>query len=312
LLGSPYGQSKGATTGRPWRGFLVALFVGLTAAACAADADEPGAIADAPTSDAPVAAVDGDDCDEGFRLMDGEQLVLGKSVCIPARPERIAVLTGEATLFAALFDLPLVAYSGFFVDSLATSNPELQDELDAVLSDATDVERGTGLSFEALAAAEPDLIYLFDNAGESIDDLPLYEEIAPTVMAIDTAGSRERTLFAAEVLGIADEVAAQYDAVDARARELGELLAAQGATPPTVSTIGFWDQSEPYVFTDEGSFSFNDVFEKAGISIVSEGLTDVSTLSLEQLDRVDADKMIVVLARPDSATFFTSLRESPL
>jgi hypothetical protein len=170
----------------------------------------------------------------------------------PGTPESIAVLTGEATLFAALFDLPLVAYSGFFVDALATSNPELQDELDAVLSDATDVERGTGLSFEALAA-EPDLIYLFDNAGESIDDLPLYEEIAPTVMATDTAGHRERTLFAAEVLGITDEVAAQYDAVDTRARELGELLAAQGATPPMVSTIGFWDQSEPYVFSDGGN-----------------------------------------------------------
>jgi ABC-type Fe3+-hydroxamate transport system substrate-binding protein len=290
----------------PRRGALVALAV-LLATACAGGDDDAGtgtteSAATAPTSD-------GVGCEEGFRLIDSEQLVSGTPVCIPETPERIAALTIESTLFAATFDLPLVAYSGFFVDALATSNPELQDELDAMLAGATDVESGTGMSFEALAAAEPDLIYLFDNAGESIDDLPLYDEIAPTVMGTDTADPRERTMFAAEVLGVADEVAAQYAAADDRTAALGELLAGQGATPE-ISTIGFWDQPEPYVFTDGSGFSYVAILDQADIHVMSDGLTDVATLSLEQLELVDAEKMIVVLARPDSATFLTSLRES--
>ncbi|MEM9608879.1 MAG: helix-turn-helix domain-containing protein [Actinomycetota bacterium] len=191
--------------------------------AVAASASEPSEASESAADDASESTVAGDT--GGTRPFVDD---LGREVEIPAEPERVIFAgTEHASHVTTLGHVPLAVASSYTGD--ATAELEAIGGVPVDLGSMVDVGDGEP-NFEAVAAAQPDLIVWWTRDAETVDILA---EIAPTI-AIDPRAngsdfrqdndgarwSKQRTL--AELFGLEDALDAQiaeYESLVADIRE---------------------------------------------------------------------------------------------
>ncbi|MEM7125989.1 MAG: ABC transporter substrate-binding protein [Chloroflexota bacterium] len=255
-----------------------------------------------------------DTCEAGFNLIEHEH-IMGTSICVPVSPERIAVLDfNQTSLFLAL-DIAPVVYSSTWQEMISTQNPELSGQLEELLTDARDAGSTAGFSLETVAAAQPDLILAPNYYPDTYDALA---EIAPTVMYdVENMNWREHMLLTGHSIGRSVEVEELFTSVDARLEQLTATIADEGSTP-SISVLGFYGDPVPYALFD--SFAFADILRQAEIplhpvggmssdEIMAEYGSPVLPVSLEMLDLIDAERLLVVVDTAEGEGFFGDLQQ---
>lgn len=210
---------------------------------------------------------------------------------VPGDPERVVVLDADVSLEPVLaLGLPVVAApSPNFTGGFSSTVEPLLDD------DFTDLGPLSGLSGEAVAVADPEVIVINPAVGEvarRYDDL---SRIAPVVAPeYEQTAWRQRLLDTAEVFGRtaeAQEVLAEYDA---RVAEVDALV----PDGTTLSMVRVRSDGFRYL-TSEGAFPWtvlSDVgFEQPSAQeqgAVGEPFVDIS---LEEADVLRADVRVVAV-----------------
>jgi len=212
----------------------------------------------------------------------------GTSV-IDEAPERVAVVTDVDLDIALALGVEPVIYPGY---ELGAWQEEAFEErgLDLDSYDPAD-----GIDFEAIAAAEPDAILA--TSGWSLDeDYAKLSAIAPVIAytaedGLDAMTWADRTALAGCALGLEDEAdAAIADVRDAfaQAAEANPQFAGKTITyaviHPDQITYSSYEGSDVSFFTDLG-FTLP--------AIASEFTSDTSGLSKENVDKLEADVLVI-------------------
>lgn len=217
----------------------------------------------------------------------------GQSVTFEQRPERIMLSTYRYVLDALLLlDVEPLAYAAWDSETLPLWTRQTLDERGLELINVNGGTYPAPINFEQLATLKPDLIIVpsIDGKRENIEDLSVFEAIAPVFLVAynDVDGSRLRML--AEVFG------AERKAVEVEARD-AELF--QQITPPPAGVelavgFGYKDGGVASQVYNGGGASELRVLERAGFTIKDYGRPAGErdfTLSEEKLTELDADML---------------------
>jgi len=206
---------------------------------------------------------------------------------IPAQPEKVVVVTDVDLDIALALGVEPVLYPGY---ELGAWQAEAVAGLDLATYDPYD-----GIDFEAIAAAEPDLILA--TSGWSLDeDYGKLSAIAPVVAytsedGLDRMTWAERTELAGCALGLVDEADAVIDEVN------GAFAQAASDNPQFAGKTITYAVIHPDQIT-YSSYVGSDVwfFESLGFTLpetASEFTGDNSGLSKENIDKLEADVLVV-------------------
>lgn len=233
----------------------------------------------------------------------------GAEVVIPAQPARIAIAADRAFTepFVAIGMTPIAAasqneFAPYLVDAMGG--------LDAV----QDLGGHNDLDFEALAAAEPDLIVIrnIDKNGKP-RFLEMASMIAPTVQLDSTVSMRELIDDMGDIMGqeYADQMHAMVD--DAVAQ-----MAAAVPDPSqiTVSHGSIYGDGRVSMFMDNSNLA-SQLIRAAGYTRPESQTSgrdiienDSTTISLERLDLLEGDVLFLNAVGTDEE--LSKLRENPL
>ncbi|MEM9464863.1 MAG: ABC transporter substrate-binding protein [Actinomycetota bacterium] len=203
---------------------------------------------------------------------------------IPARPERIVALAGVADMDAllALGVVPAAAASYYPISeterTFAPWNQEYVGQIETFIS------AGDGLSFEALAALEPDLIVA--QANQVAETYDTYAGIAPTItydLPIDWRGPVE--LFG-EALGLEDRAVEAIAEIEAEIAAIGERVPDPAPKIAMVSPFG----AEVTIYNEALGAGPAVALAEIGVDIVGPD----GPISREQLGELDDADWIIV------------------
>lgn len=227
--------------------------------------------------------------EDGFPITITHQY--GETV-VESMPERVAAAgLRDQDSILALGVIP-VAVQDWFGDQPDAVWPWAQDALGGAEPVVLDP---AARDYEALAAADPDLIIAID-AGLTPEEYDLMTAIAPTIAAPDgypdyAVPWRERTLLTAESLGLLDDgeavvadVEAQIEAAAAAHPEFAEATALVGLAGVDGQAYAYGSDDVRSQFLGELGFSIPETID----SQVEDG-SFYLTLSQENFDQLDAD-----------------------
>ena len=223
---------------------------------------------------------------------------LGHEVEIPVKPQRIVSMRGEQ--FAApLLELgaPLVGSSGRVDAAVNGGRPYVRGAYDALdfrfeNAEVAWIGDPNVHDFEAVAAVEPDLIFLPDFAADSYDRLSL---IAPTiVIQIWNQDMLVRYRKIADAAGMLDAFETKLGLWEERLDRARAVLADAIGNPSTVSVVVAEPRDDSLrAFKDYGTLS--QVLRDLGFaspSLVADQDDDRVDISPERIHELDADIMI--------------------
>lgn len=218
---------------------------------------------------------------------------------VPARPERVAVLSVMDLDCAVALDAPVVAAPGWFPE-----HPYLQ----AIFDEAGDLADlgAEETSLERLAAAEPDLI--LGEAWNS-DIYSQLDAIAPTVL-IPEADWKQGLDLVAQAVGRDQQAEQVLDGYQQRVEELQQALGAR-LEELTVSVV----RSRPDAIRFYGTAGFiGGILADVGLPRpASQQFNDINEdFSVERLPEADADAVFVWSYDPEERAEQRSLEANPL
>ena len=261
------------------------------------------------------------ECEEGQRLVQHD---LGDT-CIPENPQRIATDNLDTLGLMLALGIEPAGHPHALIDALVSTAPELEELGQQFNANAVDI--GSPMNAEAVLLADPDLI-LVENS-ETIDQL---QEIAP-VVAYDVYANIQETremnwydpmMFWADVLNVTDDAEIQRDIVESRLATLSDL-----AGDTTVSIIHM-NNAAGTLLAGSPMWIYEQLARAAGLErperqtltlAEHEARYDTAwwgNYSLEELDTVDADVLIMTTSRgePEAeqevAAFTKRLESNPL
>ncbi|MGH3689977.1 MAG: ABC transporter substrate-binding protein [Microbacterium sp.] len=212
---------------------------------------------------------------------------------LEAKPERVAVVSSvDLDIALALGLVPVISplYGDTELDPWETEALQGLGEKDLTTYDATD-----GIDYEAIAAADPDVILA--TSGWSLDeDYPQLSKIAPVVSYTGADGLSsmtwaDRTEAAGAALGLEDKadevvagVAAEFRDAAAANPEFAGTSFTYAVIHPEQITYASYEGSDMTFFTDLGFV----LPERAG----QFSKTDAK-VSRENIDQLDADVLLV-------------------
>lgn len=208
--------------------------------------------------------------------------------------ERVAVLDGDRTMEAVV---------ALGVQPVAAVEPPLTGSYAHVVSDRLDsapMDLGAAegeVDYEALLAAEPDLVIMHVESDADRETYDRASEIAPTVAITYTAtGWRETLDQVAEALDREDEAAELLEAYDAA---LAETAGTAGSTEgETLSVVRVRSDQVRYM-TRDGSFPWTVLKDLGYVAPAAQEVGDdetaTVTLSLENIDVLVADRVLVLV-----------------
>lgn len=231
----------------------------------------------------------------------------GNEVTIPANPQRIVTLS-EQDLDGAL---------AVEVTVIGSVNGRGQATLPAYLSDYTEGITSVGAlaepSLEAIAALDPDIILAGGTPQAIVDQLPNLNEIAPTVVTYAlTDDWKTAFLGTANALNKVAEAEAVLADYDAKVADLAERLGDNAGT--TVSVVR-WNPDGPGIMAYE-SFStlvLRDLgLDRPEQQRTIEGYGHLGPISLEELEQLEADWLLIGTLNPQGVEALTAALENPL
>jgi iron complex transport system substrate-binding protein len=275
---------------------VAALAVALIAA-CSDDPTTTDASADTTASTSAETVTEGrgvvTENDDGTRTVTSSY----GTATVPAEPQRIVSVIGDIDL-EAMIALGVTPVGGGTQGGTAESGfaPHLEGRTDGI----EPLAWADGAPVEAIAALEPDLIFVPD-----ADTADLLDDIAPVVPRGSWVGTewKEDFLYIGDVLGLDDEAAQLLDAYEQRAADLRELLAPQIEGTTALSPQVAYDHTQVYVDADD-SFS-GAVLTELGFQLdelAAENDTDGIAVSFEQLERLDADWLFWQVRQADDGS----------
>lgn len=232
------------------------------------------------------------------------------STTIDARPERVVSLDTQWTDVLVALGAPLAA-EAIDPSSGDTGRFPWQTDVPASVEGIPVVDQ---IPFEAIAAAEPDLIVItYFLTDES--DYETLSQIAPTIALLtdnEVDSWQDIATAAGEIFG--DQQAAA-DLIDEAAQRNADLLAEMpGLEGKTYAFANYVPGDAMYVVADpdDGSATF---FGQIGLQIdpdllaIADGATGRVKLSLESIDQLDADVLILLTngADPDEIAGYSLL-----
>lgn len=228
---------------------------------------------------------------------------------IPVAPERVVSLA-RATPPLVVAEAPLVATTPVsptekdLIPSKALN--ETIDGLDAIESGSakTNAGGGTEIDYEAIAAAEPDLIVSgFPAPVEGDIDEDRLQEIAPTVFVGPKIPSEWREVGekAADAAGVAGNFGTLKEEYEGKAKELKEKYA-DTTTEATFAAATLYDSTEQGSYNREYSGSFiTNIPEDVGIEFPGGGDEFSQLVSLENITDLNEADAILVSTNPDGS-----------
>jgi iron complex transport system substrate-binding protein len=239
---------------------------------------------------------------------------------VPADPQRIvAVGSTDADALAVLGIVPVAAYpntgfgEGRFFPWL-DSRPEVAETEPLALDPTT-----YGVNAEQIAALRPDLIIAVNSYNNAEEQYELLSAIAPTLSASAdpvTMTWQEHAMEIADALGRRDDMEAVSDAIDARIAEIaadnpsfaGASLSFGGVFSPTEATMVFGEDDYSRVFLGQLGFTIPERQLEELPALAGNAGENVSQapVSLERLDLLDADVLVLAYLDPAVAEEFTA------
>lgn len=223
--------------------------------------------------------------------------------------ERVAVLDGDRTLEAVV---------ALGVQPVAAVKPPLTGDYSSAVSERleeepTDIGATEGaVNYEALLAAEPDLIIMHAEAESEREAFDQASAIAPTIAVEYTAaGWKDVLIELGDVFDRSDAAADLIDAYDEKAATAREALGLDGTT---MSVVRVRADSVRYM-TQEGSFPWAVLKDLGYTAPEAQELGDdevqTVTISLENVDILAADE-ILLLTDAGTEDAAASLLDSPV
>ncbi|MEM8706733.1 MAG: ABC transporter substrate-binding protein [Actinomycetota bacterium] len=203
---------------------------------------------------------------------------------VPARPERIVALAGVADMDAllALGVVPYAAASYYPVTpterTFAPWNQEYVGEIETFIS------AFGGLSLEALAALEPDLIV--GQSGDVGDSYEQYAGIAPTVLHAYPTDWREPIRIFGEALGLEERAVEAIAEIEAEIAAIAERVPDPAPAIAMVAPFG----AEVTIYNENLGAGPALALSEIGVEIVGPD----GPLSMERLGELDAAEWIIV------------------
>jgi iron complex transport system substrate-binding protein len=220
---------------------------------------------------------------------------------IDQRPARIVSLDNQWTDVLVALDAPLV---GAALDPVAETGRYPWQEV--IPESVTDIEVGDSIPYEAVAALNPDLIVITWGA-TSQADYDRLSQIAPTIGQLgdeEVDAWQDIAEVAGRLLGESDAAAALVTEIDRLVAGIAtELPGLQGKTYALANYVpsdGIYVVADP----DDGSATF---FAQLGLAIdpdliaIADGASGRAKLSLERIDELDADVLVLLTNGADPA-----------
>lgn len=231
------------------------------------------------------AAVQANECEPGFRLFDHE-LLATEPVCVPENPQRIAAV--DRFTYETLLVLGIEPIAGTdFALGIKDNLPYLSPQVEAAVS----IGDTTAINFERLLELSPDLIFTLESYGTTAE-LSL---IAPTVSFTLGGSSRWREIAAATALAVnAEETLAEVVAdYEQRLESLQTIL-----NVPDTFEIAVVRPGDDGLLLPMQNLFLHTILDNAGLSLPTawaefRGDTAYATISIERLNVVDADVMLI-------------------
>lgn len=228
---------------------------------------------------------------------------------IPVEPQRVVSLA-RATPPLVVAEAPLVATTPVSpTEKDLIPSDELNktiDGLDVIESGSakTNAGGGTEIDYEAIAAAEPDLIVSgFPAPVEGDIDEERLQEIAPTVFIGPKIPSEWREVGekAADAAGVADSFGKLKGEYEDKAAELKDKYA-DTTKDATFAAATLYDSTEKGSYNREYSGSFiTNIPEDVGIEFPGGGDEFSQLVSLENISDLDEADAILVSTNPDGS-----------
>ena len=299
---------------KTWHTIFLCICVVLFLAGCSSAEQPETAVANGDTEAEDVAkTVEQEESSEETALEEslGETIVItdydGREVAVPANPQRIVALSEKDIDAAVTLGMPLVGV----VNGRGSMVPPtyLADELDGVTSVGSFVEP----SLETILALEPDLILIggiFPGIADLVEPL---NEIAPTVVTYGLEDTWQDS-FLKSAAAMNQEEAAQSWLDTVYAQTATELAAALPVDAGSTVGIVRFNPDGPVIMA-LGSFA-SLIAQDLGLarpkSQQIEGYSHGDTLSLEQIQDVDADYLFLASLNPEGAATLEAALAEPL
>jgi len=245
-----------------------------------------------------LAACGGGGSDDGATSPTGEGAVTVEhrygTTTIEGRPERIVSLDTQWTDVLVSLDAPLV---GAGLDpQVETGRYPWQDVVPDDVEPITITD--TNVPFEAITELRPDLIVITFYA-QNESNYERLSQIAPTIPLLgeeEVDAWQDIAATAGRVLGVEQEVAALVDEADQRSADV--LRELPGLDGRTYALANYVPGDALYVVADpeDGAGRF---FSQLGLEIdpdllaIADGEAGRATLSLERVDELDADLLVL-------------------
>lgn len=240
---------------------------------------------------------------------------------VPADPRRIvAVGTTDADALVALGISPIAAYpnTGFGPGAFW---PWLDDQAGMAAATPIELDASYRVNIEQIAALQPDLILAVNSYLEPEAEYGLLSAVAPTVSASSDPVAMSWDGHATEIaaaLGRADAMATVVEGITARIQTVaadnpafrGAALSFGGVFSPTEATIVFGADDYSRIFLSQLGFVVPPAQLAELPGLVTGGQGEVATqapVSLERLDLIDGDVLVLGYLDPAVETQFTSL-----
>lgn len=226
------------------------------------------------------------DCVEGERLFSHHE----GDTCIPAQPERIAALRGDQTT-TPLLDIgaPVVASQTSRMDDGSAYVRGASDIFGQAFVDAADlIDLGAGqLDFEAIAAANPDLIIGPVWVAEAYDQL---SSIAPTIILPPNLPYLDHLSILADAAGMKDSYEDRLEQYRARIDTAREIIG-----DPSDIVLSRFDLWEDGLWFYPNWGAVDQVINDLGFSrptIQAEADRNLSGFSAERIGEFDGDILL--------------------
>jgi iron complex transport system substrate-binding protein len=281
-----------------------ALVLGLVLAGCG-DGGDTAAGTDGTTTTTATTGAAGGDANPGPITIEHR---FGTTT-LEAPPQRIVSIDNQWTDVLVALDAPLV---GAALDPVVEGGRFPWQ--DVIPESVEGIPVTDAIPFEAVAALRPDLIVITWAAPDAAD----YERLSAIAPTIPLLGDEEVDAWediaavAGEVLGIPDRAAALVDEADQRSADL--LASLPGLEGKTYAMANYVPGDAIYVIADPDDGSAR-LFGRLGLSIdpdllaIADGASGRVELSLERIDELDADLLVLLTNGADPADIpgYTSL-----
>jgi iron complex transport system substrate-binding protein len=225
-------------------------------------------------------------------------------VAVPVEPKRIVAFDRPALDAALALGITPIAMS---------SSPEETSYLEDLIDGVEVIATPDGWNLERIAALEPDLILAVDDVWYD-DVYPQLAEIAPTAFVGTFTNAGEWRTYYDEIAPVLTQDGARIDRIkDDYAAKVEEAKGALGDVSAVVAQTFNPYAGEAYLYLRDSFIGqvLADVGFAASTSESTEGFVD--TLSYEQVERVDADVVFVLVGGAEAdRDRFTELTDSQL